>query len=178
MAVLVEATSVIIRVQAIHDRYPGGWQSFVQELMNQTFCSDNELARIGFMNPDDCKTSVGSLDRHGIIFLKDGRSQDLVVADQLRGFTVACDWADFGRVGIRPGQTVSAVQLRDTANRQVFCPDDWKYEGSLSQQFGFVPTGTEHKSLRFLRHEQGLDVYLNLVTGKEVYVGRTGVRSP
>jgi hypothetical protein len=178
MAVLVEATSVIIRVQAIHDRYPGGWQAFVQEMPNQTFCSDNEMARIGFMTPDDCKTTVDGLGRHGIIFLKDGKSQDLVVADQLRGFTVACDWADFGRFEIGPGQTVSAAQLRGTKNRQVFCPDNWKYEGSLSQQFGFAPTGTEHKSLRFLRHERGLDVYLNLVTGKEVYIGRTGVLSP
>jgi hypothetical protein len=172
MAVLVEATSVIVRVQAASHRYPGGWQSFVRQAMNQTFCSDNELARIGFMSPDDCKAAVENLEQHGIIFLNDGRSQDLVVADQLRGFRVACDWADFGRVEIRSGQTVSAAQLKGSTTRQVFCPDDWKYEGSLSQQFGFVPAGTEHKSLRFLRHEQGLDVYLNLVTGKEVYIGR------
>jgi hypothetical protein len=172
MAVLVEATSVIIRVQAIHGCYPGGWQAFVQEMPNRTFCSDNELARIGFMSPDDCKATVENLEQHSIIFFKDGRSQGLVVADQLRGFTVACDWADFGRVEIRSGQTVSAAQLKGSTTRQVFCPDDWKYEGSLSQQFGFVPAGTEHKSLRFLRHEQGLDVYLNLVTGKEVYIGR------
>jgi hypothetical protein len=177
MAVLVEATSVIIRVQAIHDHYPGGWLAFVQNAPNQTFCSDNELARIGFMNPDDCKVSVERLGKHEIIFLKGGRSQDLVVADQLRGFTVPCDWADFGRIEIRPGQTVSAAQLKGTTARQVFCPDDWKYEGSLSQQFGFAPTGTDQKSLRFLRHEQGLDVYLNLLTGKEVYIGRTGDHS-
>ena len=30
------------------------------------------------------------------------------------------------------------------------------------------------KSLTFLRHENGLDVYLNAVTGTEVFVGRTG----
>jgi hypothetical protein len=177
MAVLIEATSIIIRVQAIHDRYSGGWESFVQKIPNQTFCSDNELARIGFMTPDDCKSFVDDLECHRIIFLKDGRSQDVIVADQLRGFTVPCDWADFGQVELKRGQTVSAAQLRGTTRRQVFFPEGWIYEGSLSQKFGFVPTETEQKSLRFLRHEQGLDVYLNLMTGKEVYVGRTGMRS-
>jgi hypothetical protein len=178
MAALVEANSVIIRVQAIHDRYPGGWSAFIQEVPNQTLCSDNELARIGFMTPEDCNIYVDGLEHHGIISIKNEKSVDIVVADQVRGFTVVCDWAEFGRVEIHPGQTVSAAQLKDTINRQVFCPINWKYEGSLSQQFGFVPTGMENKSLKFLRHEQGLDVYLNLVTGKEVYIGRTSGTLP
>jgi hypothetical protein len=29
------------------------------------------------------------------------------------------------------------------------------------------------KSLRFLRREHGMDVYHNLMTGQEVFVGRT-----
>jgi len=28
--------------------------------------------------------------------------------------------------------------------------------------------------LKFLRHEDGLDVYLNVLTGEEAYIGRTG----
>lgn len=178
MAVLIEAISVIVRVQAVHNRYAGGWQVFVRNICNQTFCSDNELARIGSMTPDDCKTAVDSLEHCGLIFLKEGRSRDLVVADQLRGFTVACDWANFTQVEFRPRQTVSAAELKGSITRKVFCPDGWKYEGSLSQQFGFVPSGAEHKSLKFLRREQHIDVYVNLVTGKEVYIGRADVRSP
>ena len=53
-------------------------------------------------------------------------------------------------------------------------PDGWVYEGSLSQTFGFVPTENADKSLKFLRHENGLDVYYSELTGKEVFVGRTG----
>src|ERR1700730_405151 len=102
MAVLVEATSVIIRVQAIHSRYPSGWLAFVQNAPNNTLCSDNELARVGFMTPDDCRSFVGSLESIGISFLRDGQSQDIVVADQMRGLTVPCDWADFGRIEMNP----------------------------------------------------------------------------
>jgi hypothetical protein len=177
MAVLVEATSVIVRVQTIYERYDGGWTMFAKNAPNRTLCSDNEVARIGFMSPDDCRTFVDHLNHIGMTFLPDRQSQDIVVADQLRGFTCPCDWADFGRVEIRKGQRVSAVRLKDSANRQVFCPNDWHYEGSLSQQFGFVPAGKEQQSLWFLRHEQGLDVYLNMTTGSEVCIARTSARS-
>jgi hypothetical protein len=178
MPVLVEAISAIIRVQAIHERYGGGWASFALRVPNQTLCSDNELARIGFMSPDDCKAFVDHLDCVGIAFLRNGQAQDVTVADQLRGFTVPCEWADFERIELNPGQAVSAAQLKGTTSRQVFCPEGWNYEGSLSQQFGFVPRGQEQKSLRFLRHDEGLDVYLNILTGNEVYIGRTGTPFP
>jgi hypothetical protein len=174
MAVLVEAISAIVRVQTIHERYPGGWEAFVLKVKNRTLCSDNELTRVGFMTPEDCKRFVEELESFGIVFRRDGHAWDIVVADQMSGFTVPCEWADFGRIELGSGQTVSAVQLKGATNRQLFYPEGWKYEGSLSHHFGFVPTGAEQKSLRFLRRDHGVDVYLNTVTGKEVFVGRTG----
>jgi hypothetical protein len=172
VAVLAEAISAIVRVSAIFDHYPDGWTAFVSAVPNSTLCSDNELARVGFMTPGDCKSFIDRLATNGMTFLKDGRSQDIVVADQMYGPTVPCDWADFGRIEINPGQIVPAAQLRGTANRQVFCPDGWNYEGSLSQQFGYVPSGKQDRSLKFLRHEKGVDVYLNVLTDKGVYIGR------
>ena len=44
----------------------------------------------------------------------------------------------------------------------------------ISREYGFVPNEHMGKSLKYLRHENGIDVYLNKVTGKEVYIGRTG----
>ena len=104
MAVLVEGLSAIIRVHAIHERFPGGWKAFVSKVPNQTLCSDNELARVGFMTPDDCKGFVDHLESVGIIFRQDGHTQDVVVADQMRGLTVPCDWAEFGQIELQPGQ--------------------------------------------------------------------------
>src|SRR6266853_2559098 len=133
MAVLVEGISAIIRVQAIHERFPGGWKAFVSKVPNQTLCSDNELARVGFMTPDDCKGFVDHLESVGIIFQQDGHAQDVVVADQMRGFTVPCDWAEFGQIELQPGQTVSAVRIKGATEWQLFCPEGWKYEGSLER---------------------------------------------
>jgi hypothetical protein len=45
--------------------------------------------------------------------------------------------------------------------------------GPLSASFGFVPDPHLDKSLTFLRHQDGLDVYWNRLSGKEVFIGRT-----
>jgi hypothetical protein len=173
--VLVEVISALVRVKVIHERFPGGWKAFVSKVPIRTLCWDNELARVGFMTPDDCKKFVDHVESIGIIFKQDGHARDIVVADQMRGFTVPCDWAEFGQIELQPGQTVSAVRTKGGTEPQLFCLEDWKYEDSLSCHFGFVPSGQEQKSLRFMRSEPGVDVYyLNTLTGKEVYVGSTG----
>lgn len=52
-------------------------------------------------------------------------------------------------------------------------PPEWRIENSLSHSFGIAPTSENGNSLRFLREENRVEVYLDLLTGKEVYVGRT-----
>jgi hypothetical protein len=51
-------------------------------------------------------------------------------------------------------------------------PPGWKFEQSLSSTFTFVPSGEEKHRLVFLRKENGTDVYRDLATGKDVYIGR------
>ncbi len=46
-------------------------------------------------------------------------------------------------------------------------------EKSLSHSFGIAPTSENGNSLRFLREENCVEVYLDLMTGMAVYVGRT-----
>ena len=52
-------------------------------------------------------------------------------------------------------------------------PAGWEYEESLSHKFGFIQTGKENERLKFLRNEGGAKGFLDLETGKEVFVGRT-----
>jgi hypothetical protein len=51
-------------------------------------------------------------------------------------------------------------------------PDGCTYDNSLSANFKFVENEEMQEKLKFLRHENGTDVYLDRSTGKEVYVGR------
>ncbi len=175
MAVLLEAISVIIRMDAIQKLYPGGWEVFRDAAPNQTLCADSKLARIGFMSPVDVESFVKELEELRFVYMDNGSCKDIVVADQQRGFAIPCDWAQCGSVSIE-GNDIKACQAVDDDSFQLMTPDGWQFEGSLSQTYAFAPTEHIDKSLKFLRHEDGMDVYLNILTGKEVYLGRTGER--
>lgn len=175
MAVLIEAISVLIKRTAIDEKFPGGWEAFVENAPNQTLCADSILARVGFMIPVDVESFIRRLKRMGFIYIEDGEAVDMVVVDQQRGFAARCSWAGFGHcdIGDDHSRMVAACQSADDLQKVILCPDGWKYEGSLSHTYGSAPTESVDESLEFLRHEDGLDVYLNKLTGKEVYVGRT-----
>jgi len=175
MSVLVEAHSIIVRCDAIDDRYPGGWERFAAEVPNRTLCSDGEIARVGFMQPTDAQAYINHLVRCGLRFREHGTAVDLAAAFQLSGMLVPCTWLEFGRIFLNPcSASVAFCRLRGGTNTQLVKPDNWKYEGSLSQTFGFFPSDTEGMGITFRRHENGMDVYYDSLAEKEVYVGRTG----
>jgi hypothetical protein len=174
MAVIVEGISVIIKASAIIDKYPGGWESFKARVPNNTLCADGELIRIGFMAPNDVKAIIDDLMPHGIIYLQDKKSQDLVVVDQIRGFAAKCEWAEFGKIDWQgdPKKKVSACRAVGSKIEEVLTPDGWDYDRSLSKHFKFIQTEEKYERLIFLEHKNGCDVYIDLETGKEVFVGR------
>ena len=175
MAVLVEGISVILKASSIRDKYPNGWDVFKSIIPNETLCADGELVRIGFMNPYDVKDFIDSLRDYGIVYQKDESSHDFIVVDQLKGFASECDWAEFGQVDWEgdPQKKVSACRIKNSKINQIVTPEGWVYEKSLSKNFKFILTEEKNEKVVFLRHEEGCDVYLDLETGKEVFIGRT-----
>lgn len=174
MAVIIEAISVVVRAESILKKFFGGWEAFKNIVPNQTLCADGEIARVGFMTPQDVESFVGKLQINDLVFLRDGEAIDIAVADQIRGLTSICDWLDFEHVNMEgTGSRVAVCRLAGSKVIEVVTPLGWKYEGSLSSTFGFVPSVQVEKGMQFLRHEDGIDVYLNPLTGKEVFVGRT-----
>ncbi len=176
MAVLIEAISVVVKRSSVDEKFDGGWQAFVDNVPNDTLCADDEIARIGFMSPADVESYVQHLEALGLAYLRDDKAQDMVVVDQQRGLAVSCDWAETGHISLdgSSDKIIMACRATDSTLDTMISPDGWQYEGSLSQTFAFAPSEHVDKSLKFLRHEDGLDVYLNTLTGKEVYLGRTG----
>lgn len=173
MAVIVEAISIILRIDRIHETYPGGWEAFEYDSPNATLCADNEIVRIGFMAPGDVETFLGKLAQRGLVYAKDGKAADLVVVDQIHGPLMECDWLEFGRIDF-DGNRVAACRLKGSQISGLYTPDGWEFETSLSARSGFVPNGSIERSLIFLRREESVDVFLNTLTNQEVYVGRTG----
>jgi hypothetical protein len=176
MAVLIEGISVVVQCSAIVERYPGGAPAFTAQVPNATLCSDGELARIGFMTPDDTRAYVEGLEQAGLKYFHEGKALNVVVADQRRGLLLSCDWAEFGFTDWNndPSCPIAVCRARPTHVDRVVVPNGWRFETSLSAQHQFVEAGKVPASLKFLRHEAGLDVYIDTETGKEHFVGRTG----
>ena len=65
MAVLVEAISVVIRLETLAEKYTGGVDQYAQDCPNGTFCMDGNIVRVGFMSPDDVNAFIGNLERLG-----------------------------------------------------------------------------------------------------------------
>jgi hypothetical protein len=175
MAVLVEGISVVVRAHAIVEHYAGGWEAFRADCPNDTLCADGALVRVGFMDPRDAKQFIERLTRKGLAYVRDGEAVDLVIADQQRGLSAPCKWAELGRLPA-PGHTsasVAACRMAGTEEDALMTPDGWTYTDSLSARFGSTETDSTAERLEFLRREEGADVYRDRETGEEVFVGRT-----
>jgi hypothetical protein len=176
MSVLIEALSVVVLRTSIEDRYIGGWTAFEGHVPNATLCTDGSLVRVGFMGPPDAQAFIAELEGDGLRFLVDGIATDLAVVDQQEGPLNPCRWLAFGQLQLESGGTVAMCWLADgEASPGVLAtPPGWEFEGSLSQQFKFVPADEIAHRLQLLRkNDEGKDVYLDLDTGHEIYIART-----
>ena len=174
MPVLIEGLSVVVKRTSIDSKYLGGWEAFLCDVPNRTLCYDDDIARVGFMTPPDAQGFVEHLQAKGLSLIEEGVAIDIAGVSQLSGLLAKCDWLEFGHLELDgPGDRIAFCKLVGTEATNVACPTDWQYEGSLSQQYVFVDQEYVNEGLKFLRHEDGVDVYLNLLSGKEVFVGRT-----
>lgn len=103
--------------------------------------------------------------------------------DQIKGPTTKCEWIEFGRLPIENEHEISAAWLFEgiragtglhfkSLEFNLVVPDCWQYEGSLSDNGQYHEQHDIKRDLEFLRVENGVEVYWNKVTNKEVYVGR------
>ena len=190
MAVLVEAISVIVRRDAIDRLYDGGWLGFISHVPNATLCTDGQLARVGFMDPKEVKTFVDHLQSEGLEFLTRGACVDIAIVDQQKGLTMPCEWLEFarlpmdqtdGHVGacwLFEGSRIAAGIHLPGKSFEFATPDGWKYEGSLSERFVLVPDDDFDERFEFLRTEQGIDVFRDTTTGKELFKPRIENKIP
>jgi hypothetical protein len=178
MAVLIEAISVVVPVSVLEEKYPGGLDAYERDCPNRTFCCDGKLTRVGFMTPPDVGAFITGLERKGLEPFAAGCWKDVAVVDQQSGQSTApCDWLAGGRKFDGP---VFAL-LKEDKNKQIdiYLPAGWQFEGSLSQQYNYVPVEEASERLEFLRSEGTIDYYRDRETGKEVTIGRTsGSKNP
>ena len=183
MPVLVEAISLIVRRDAIEAHIPGGLRRFMREVPNATACMDDDLVRVGFMDPAMCEEFVHQLKMLGLTYLEEGKARDMVVCDQLRGALAECDWVELGALPVSDEHRVMAAWLYEgprigvglhmtSTTMELYVPDGWEYEGSISQQGTLLEPEDLVRDLEYLRTENGQQVYWDKRRQREVHSAR------
>ena len=164
MSILVEAITVVF-MNATADRHIQGGVDAVKTIApNSTFRTDGLISAISFMDPESTGHFVDTLLNIGMEFVEDGVAQDIVVLDQHRGPTAQCDWIGFNQNA--DGNSIAWLVGHLQGDMAVY--DNWIPNNDLMFRDGQVG-----ETMKFLREEDGLDVYLDLETGQECFRPQT-----
>ncbi|MBN1363322.1 MAG: hypothetical protein JW976_00820 [Syntrophaceae bacterium] len=139
---------------------------------------DDEIIRVGFLNPDETDEFVDRLENLGFRCVTNGEYDEIALVDQFKGFFLPCDWLDFtnsaGGVNIK---RISACKIKGAEVDVIYLPPDWEYETSISKQILALTHNEFDERMKFLRQEEGFDCYLDTVTGKEYWAEQTKKRN-
>lgn len=89
MSVAVLMISVIVRMNAIEVKYPGGLKEYAK---SPYVWYDEYLVASSFMNWLDVEDAVSYLAEYGIAFDEQQQSPDIAIVDQARGIMTGYSW--------------------------------------------------------------------------------------
>jgi len=141
MTVLVEGVSVIIKLEAIERVVPDGFEGFRQYIPNYAWCKDAYIFRQAFLSKEDAKEFTDKLESLSLVHIGAEGAQDFALVDQMYGIANRCKWLEFGHVNLENDakKRVAACQLRGTKTEGIITPEGWKFENSLTKEFGLNP---------------------------------------
>jgi hypothetical protein len=155
VSILVEVITVVF-MNATADRLiQGGVDAVQTNAPNSTFRTDGLISAISFMDPESTGHFVETLLNVGMEFVEDGIAKDIVVLDQYRGATAQCDWIGFNQIA--DGNSIAWLVGHPQGDMAVY--DNWTPNNDFMFRDGQVG-----ETMKFLREENGLDVYLDLET--------------
>lgn len=168
MAVFIDGTNVIVKVESLNRLFPGGVDGLEQNSPNGTFCTDGQVARLGFMAFSDACHFISQLEDCGLTHKMSGLCIDIALCSPIEGAEDGCDWlcADHDQRGF------DFVWLAGGNPGPIVAPDQIDLD-HLDEPLTFFTQEDIEKNLEFLREEGGLRVYRDKRDGKILYTGRT-----
>ncbi len=190
MAVLTEALSVIIKDSSLRTKFIGGIMEFFKTIPNNTYCSDGQIHRIGFMRPQDAEAYIRHLERNGLIYLFGSHCIDIAIVDMLKGPVVNCKWLGFSRQKFFSGSKqyqhseeefsiswllhksgVYGIPLNDNRECNISVPWKWTPDKAIYGD-NFIPSEKVNDSLIEIGSDKGVVKYIYAATGQFVYIGK------
>ena len=167
MSVIIEAYSCVLRIDAINEKFNGGIDEFVKYIPNQTFGSDGEICRIGFMREDDLFTYASTLREYGLVHkVNENQKQQkyLAFTKQGKGLIYPCDWLEltvhyFEELNAK----VYGCALKNSKIHTLAVQRNWSLKAHLELKT------VEKDDMKIIGHQDGSDVVD--VDGVRHYVG-------
>ena len=175
MPVLIETLSVVIKRQAIKEKYPGGFPAFEVNAPFSGpvdfFCADEDLAKVGFMAPSDVGWFCDWMAEYGI-GAPEKPTDLVVVAACTEAPTRPCDWIEIIRYQLDEG-VVLAARLKGSNDDTLVVPEGWTYATSATKNTRFTMNEDFAASLVYVgATDDGLDVFREKANGELRYIGR------
>lgn len=161
LAVLAEMFSVILQNSKIEAIYPGGLEEYKSVCPNATFCTDDEICRIGFMALTDAENFINSLERMG--FRRD--SGAFALLDEGKGLLQPCAWIMFGRV-----QGIAAAWLIGSQLKILVAQPGWSPRQRAASTY--ITHADLERDYERIGARDGVETYRNRESGELVYIGR------
>jgi len=167
MAVLIEALNVVVRRALLEQRFPGGINGFRDVVPNQTFCADEHLVRVGFMDPASVGDFVATLERYGFQLFDGSAFIDMAVVDQLRGPTAPAPWLTIEKAE----QGHAFAYMTGNLPGALQTPKTWTLATSLSnEQDIFTPLQDVAEELEHLEFSDGVHRVRQRSTGRIKFI--------
>ncbi|MEX2540598.1 MAG: hypothetical protein WD314_02285 [Trueperaceae bacterium] len=170
MAVLIQDLNLIVRVSTLARKYRGGVMQFQRDWLDDGFCCDGLLARVGSPARSDIDVLIDRLREEGFVMADEFGFRDMAIVDERRGMPDGCLWLCTGR---RPDGMSFAYQRGSDPDALIAIPHGWSVASWRAQE-QMQATGDPRAQLLFIRSDGECDVYLNRRTGQEVRVVRSG----
>jgi tetratricopeptide (TPR) repeat protein len=161
MAVPIEGYSVVAQFSRIQRLLDDG----SLKIPNATVLSDTHIWKCSFMALDDARKFLQVLEKSGLNGSR-GPDSDVVIATEFdRSVEPYCEW-----LKMAVWEKAVIAWMEGTRPDTVIAREGW--DPKVGSGLIFHDQSTMH-FIEFLRLENGVEVFLNKKTGKEVYVGRT-----
>ena len=94
MSINVKFITVVVRLETILQKYPGGLSAYLKDFPDNSVRQDGNLAGHIFMSTADADEYVENLAKLGFRYIENGRFEEIAVIDEYRGMFLPCDWLD------------------------------------------------------------------------------------
>ena len=150
-------------MEAIEDKYPGGYSAFREIIPSEVYYKYENLLAVGFTNPDEANQFVLTLEKLGFT------NKDVAYLSQIKGKVHPSSWIKIKEIEYQEEwRFIMVAYFKEGEDYHDFvAPAGWKFECSLSDDYIVVPVDCNR--LEIIRNDLGLRKIYDRIQGYVVY---------